>query len=156
MRERTVELVEARDQAQTANKTKSAFLANMSHELRTPMNAILGFSKLLREDSVTNRQHQHLDIINRSGEHLHNLINDVLDVAKVDSGRIEVVNDVIDLPGLVDDVTDLMRMQAAQKNLELLVEQTAALPRFIRSDSKKLRTRPERYRAWAHHYAAIR
>ena len=91
--ERTAELVEARDQAQAANKAKSAFLANMSHELRTPLNAILGFSSLLRQHGATEEQHRDLDIIHRSGEHLLSLINEVLDLAKIEAGRsvIEIV-----------------------------------------------------------------
>jgi len=137
--ERTAELVQARNQAQTANNAKSVFLASMSHELRTPLNAILGFSDLLREDSITDRQRQHLNIINRSGEYLLNLINDVLDGAKIDFGRIEVVKTAIDLPDLVRDVTDLMRIDANQKGLEFSVEQPALLPRFIWSDARRLR-----------------
>jgi len=136
---RTAELVQARDQAQAANKAKSVFLANMSHELRTPLNTILGFSNLLREESVTNHQRQDLDVIKRSGEHLLSLIDDVLDVAKIDSGRVEMVKRCVDLPELFHDVTDLMRVQAEEKGLELLSEESPALPRFIWSDAGKLR-----------------
>ena len=95
--QRTAELVEAnkraeqaRSQAEQANRAKSVFLANMSHELRTPLNAILGFSNLLRERSASQEQRRDLDIINRSGEHLLTLINDVLDVAKIEAGRTEL------------------------------------------------------------------
>jgi signal transduction histidine kinase/CheY-like chemotaxis protein len=136
---RTAELVQARDQAQAANKAKSVFLANMSHELRTPLNTILGFSNLLREDRVTNQQRQDLDVIKRSGEHLLNLINDVLDVAKIDSGRVELAKCPVDLPELLRDVTDLMRVQAEEKGLELLNEESPLLPGFVWSDAGKLR-----------------
>jgi signal transduction histidine kinase/CheY-like chemotaxis protein len=139
VQQRTAELVDARDQAVAANQAKSVFLANMSHELRTPLNAILGFSNLLRDGRITNRQRHDLDIINRSGEHLLNLINDVLDVAKIDSGRVEMVNGSIDVPDLVRDVTELMRIQAREKGLELFLEQLSVVPRFIRGDAEKLR-----------------
>ncbi len=87
--QRTAELLEARNQAQTANRVKSTFLASMSHELRTPLNAILGFSRLMRDGGESpDEQRKDLDIINRSGEHLLELINDVLDVAKIEAGRI--------------------------------------------------------------------
>ena len=139
VQERTAELVEARDQAVTANRAKSVFLANMSHELRTPLNAILGFSSLLREDRLTSRQREDLEIINRGGEHLLNLINDVLDMSKIDSGRVEIVSDSVNLPELVRHVADLMRMQANEKGLELVFEQLSVVPRFIRADAEKLR-----------------
>ena len=90
MEQRTAELVVARDDALAASRAKSTFLANMSHELRTPLNAILGFSNLLRERGASEQQRHDLDVINRSGEHLLGLINDVLDVAKVEAGRSEL------------------------------------------------------------------
>jgi signal transduction histidine kinase/DNA-binding response OmpR family regulator len=139
VQQRTEELVEARDQALAANRAKGIFLANMSHELRTPLNAILGFSGLLRENAVTEQQSQDLDVINRSGEHLLNVINDVLDVAKIDSGRVEIANNPVNLPELLRDVTDLMLIHARAKGLELRVEERAEIPKFIRGDSEKLR-----------------
>jgi signal transduction histidine kinase/CheY-like chemotaxis protein len=139
VQQRTEELVGARDQALAANRAKGVFLANMSHELRTPLNAILGFSGLLRENAVTDEQRQDLDVINRSGEHLLNVINAVLDLAKIDSGRVEIAKNPVNLPELVRDVTELMLIHAKAKGLELRVEGLAEIPRFIRSDSDKLR-----------------
>ena len=126
--ERTVELVEARNQAEQANRAKSAFLANMSHELRTPLNAILGFSNLLRDGSASEDQRRDLNIINRSGEHLLALINDVLDVAKIEAGRTQLEIAPCDLKILVQDVADLMRVRATEKQLALTVEASDEVP----------------------------
>ena len=136
--QRTAELVVARDQALAASRAKSTFLANMSHELRTPLNAILGFSNLLRERGASEQQRHDLDIINRSGEHLLGLINDVLDVAKVEAGRSELEIAHCDLGRLIEDVTDMVRPRASQKGLALRVERPQ-VPLFVRTDPSRLR-----------------
>ena len=136
--ERTAELVEARDQALSASHAKSAFLANMSHELRTPLNAILGFSNLLRERGASEQQRHDLDIINRSGEHLLGLINDVLDVAKVESGRSELETAPCDLGRLIEDVKNMVAPRALKKGLGLRVELPNG-PLFVRTDQSRLR-----------------
>jgi signal transduction histidine kinase/ActR/RegA family two-component response regulator len=138
--ERTAELVHARDAAEAANRAKSVFLANMSHELRTPLNAILGFSSMIRQDStLTEEQKEHLDIINRSGEHLLSLINDVLEIAKIEAGKMQLELDALDLHAMVRDVTDMMRLRAEQKGLQLKLEQSSEFPRYINSDDARLR-----------------
>lgn len=138
--ERTKELLVARDAAEAANKAKSVFLANMSHELRTPLNAILGFSNLMRrEPDLLQDQKEKLDIINRSGEHLLNLINDVLEMAKIEAGRLQLEIAPFDLAGAVRDVADMMRLRAKEKGLMLAFEQASNFPRYIRGDEARLR-----------------
>jgi CheY-like chemotaxis protein/nitrogen-specific signal transduction histidine kinase len=136
---RTQELRLAKEAAEAANRTKSMFLANMSHELRTPLNAILGFSDLLRKRVQSEDQRHDLNIINRSGEHLLTLINDVLDMAKIEAGRTVLEMADCDLWGLVRDVTDLTRVRAVEKGLSLELELSGRTPRFVRTDPLKLR-----------------
>ncbi|WP_396641982.1 ATP-binding protein [Methylomonas sp. 2B] len=137
---RTEELARARDAAESANKAKSAFLANMSHELRTPLSAILGFSSMLRDDpELSESQLESLDIINRSGEHLLDLINDVLEIAKIEAGQLKLTVAPFDLGGLVRDVTDMMQARASAKGLRLGVDQSSEFPRFIKADQARLR-----------------
>jgi PAS domain S-box-containing protein len=137
---RTAELAEARDQAQAANRAKSVFLANMSHELRTPLTAILGFSQIMsRERNIPVQEQHNLGIILRSGEHLLALINDILDLSKIDAGRSEVDTHNVALDELFRDVVNMMRMRAEAKGLQLMLSQSADLPRFVCTDSGKLR-----------------
>jgi len=136
---RTVELVEARDQALAASKAKSAFLTNMSHELRTPLNAILGFSNLLRQHDATEGQRKDLEIISRSGEHLLSLINDVLDVAKIEAGHRDVEMAACDLRALVREAAEMVRPRADAKRIALLLVETPGFPRYVRADAARLK-----------------
>lgn len=139
VQQRTEALVLARRAAEAANQAKSVFLANMSHELRTPLNAILGFSSLLRKDAQMQPQREKLDIINRSGEHLLTLINDVLEMAKIEAGRVQVANTSFDLGGMVRDVTDMMNVRAHEKGISLHIDQSSRFPRYIKGDVARLR-----------------
>ncbi len=140
VQQRTAEVVEARDQALAANRAKSAFLANMSHELRTPLNAILGFSAMVRADAALSDKHRKdLAIVGSSGEHLLRLIDSVLDMAKIESGGMDVENAAVDLYGLLNDMATMLQERARTKNLTLLLEIHPQTPRFIRCDSGKLR-----------------
>ena len=140
VKQRTEQLAEAKARAEAANREKSRFLANMSHELRTPLNAVLGFSRLLKSGpDVTPRQQETLDIIVRSGEHLLNLINNVLDMAKIESGRMVLEESEVDLHQLLHEIQSLMGVGAAEKGLHFALERAPDLPRFVAVDAGKLR-----------------
>ena len=137
---RTADLILARDAAEAANKAKSVFLTSINHELRTPLNAILGFSNLLRQDAqLRPEQRNNLDIINRSGEHLLTLINDVLEMARIEAGKTQLHIAPFDFGALVRDVADMMHMRAQEKGLQLLIDQSSEFPRYIKSDESRLR-----------------
>ena len=127
-------------QAEAANKAKSTFLANMSHELRTPLNAILGFSRLMAgEAGISFEQRKTLGLITRSGEKLLEMINEVLDLAKVESGQLKLENARFDLVETLADITGLMHVRAQDKGLELIWDSTSVFPQFVSGDGQKLR-----------------
>ena len=135
-----VALQQAKLAAEAANRTKSEFLANISHELRTPLNIILGFTQLLQRARVlTSQQHDYLGTIARSGEHLLKLINDVLEMSKIEAGQARLNETSFDLHYLLNTLEDMWQQKVASKGLQLTVEQQADIPQYVQTDESKLR-----------------
>jgi signal transduction histidine kinase/ActR/RegA family two-component response regulator len=135
-----VRATDVSEQAEAASRAKSLFLASMSHELRTPLSAMLGFTRLMREDLSVSREHREtLDIISRSGEHLLTVVNDVLDLTKVESGAVAIENAAFDVRGMLGEVAGLMRERADAKGLTLTWSVANGVPPAIVGDQSKLR-----------------
>jgi signal transduction histidine kinase/CheY-like chemotaxis protein len=132
------ELAKAKESALQASEAKSMFLANMSHEIRTPLNAIIGMSELLQDVDLKIEHKRYIETIKRASDSLLNLINDILDLSRVESGQIELDLSAFDLNELVDQVTQIIALRAHQKGLELLCFVSNEIPKTIVSDRNRL------------------
>jgi PAS domain S-box-containing protein len=139
VRQRTNELREAKERAEIASRAKSAFIANISHELRTPLNGILGFAQVLRATNPSGeRLAAGLSTIQRSGEHLLTLINDLLDIAKVEAGHFELQEDAVDVATLFNELYATVLLEAERKKVRLIVECPRGIPAVV-ADARRLR-----------------
>lgn len=140
LQQEIIERKKAEESAAAASQAKSQFVANMSHELRTPLNAILGFTQVMSRDALlSHEQIENLRIINRSGQHLLELINDVLDLSKIEAGIIALDESSFDLYQLLDTLEEMFQIKAETQNLQLEFSVQSQVPQYIRTDEKKLR-----------------
>ena len=136
------DLEHARDAAESANRSKSRFLANMSHEIRTPLNAVLGFTDLLQmggDDGDPAKRREYLGLIHTSGEHLLGLINDILDLSKIESGKLEIERVACSPQQILADVVSVLRVRANEKGIALEYAWESGVPQSVEADPQRLR-----------------
>jgi len=135
-----LEILKAKEESERANRAKSAFLSSMTHELRTPLNAIIGFSQILQEDqAIPYKQREFISAMYKSGQHLHAMINDVLDMSKIEADKLEFLYEPLSLEDIVDDLISIFSLKSAQKNINFYVIKDSHLPKYIIGDKKRLK-----------------
>ncbi|MEO0967572.1 MAG: chemotaxis protein CheB [Cyanobacteria bacterium J06639_18] len=140
LRQANHQLAIAKESAEAANQAKSEFLAKMTHELRTPLNSILGFTQILhRQPNLEEQQRKYLDTVLRCGNHLLNLINDILDISKIEAGAVELNAREFDLYSIIESLEQMFQIKSKSKGLQLNVEFSEDVPQYIRSDEARLR-----------------
>lgn len=133
------DLADARDKAEQANRDKSEFLAVMSHELRTPLNGLLGISMLMSEADLPREQRKQLEMIEQAGESLLVIVNDLLDISKIETGHLEIEPEDLDLHQLIESICAVWELRADEKGLDFILKRADDLPRFVRADATRLR-----------------
>ncbi|SCB60548.1 Signal transduction histidine kinase [Rhizobium aethiopicum] len=133
-------LQNAKETAEAANRAKSRYVVGLSHELRTPLNAVLGYAQILeRDETIPAPRQPSIKVIRRSAEHLSGLIDGLLDISKIEAGRLQVYSNEINIQDFLDQIVELFRPQAQAKGLAFLHDRSPALPQFVRTDEKRLR-----------------
>src|SRR5690606_17523520 len=139
LKEMEASILKEKQKAVAANKSKSEFLANMSHEIRTPLNGVIGFTDLLMKTDLNETQRKYMQMVNTSAHSLLDLINDILDFSKIEAGKLELNQDKTDLVELCSQTVDIIKHEAHEKGLELLLDISSKIQRFIYADSVRLR-----------------
>lgn len=141
LKEKGIQLQNAKEKAEESDRLKSAFLANMSHEIRTPMNSIVGFSKLLQEEELSAEESKEfIQIINTNCQQLMNIIDNILDISKIETGQVQVLTKTVHIPNLLQELYELFTPIAAERQLDLILEKNPAFPNFkIETDETKLK-----------------